>query len=270
MLRNEGDRLTRVVVSSPGDAYFNASTHEAGNIPRLPDRDLTAQQHDALRATMARFGCEVMDVPELENHPNSVFPRDVAVCTPHGHIKLRMGLESRRGEEAWMSRVLESIGQPCIGEIKEPGTVEGGDVILAGSVAFVGLSRRSDIDGVSQLASMLGDMGYEVRTAPIGEAYLHLGGAMSVIGPERVLCRQGVFPNGFFKSFSAIEVRQEGPGTGNVICLRENEVIANAAEELTTIRALEREGVTVHGLDLSEFRKGAGGPSCLILPVERK
>jgi arginine deiminase len=26
----------------------------------------------------------------------------------------------------------------------------------------------------------------------------------------------------------------------------------------------------VHGIDLSEFRKGAGGPTCLILPVERK
>jgi N-dimethylarginine dimethylaminohydrolase len=27
--------------------------------------------------------------------------------------------------------------------------------------------------------------------------------------------------------------------------------------------------MTVHGLDLSEFRKGGGGPTCLILPVTR-
>jgi len=269
MLRSEGDRLTRVVVSTPRDAYFDVSTHEAGNIPELADRELTIKQHDGLKATMAEFGCEVIDVPELAKHPNSVFTRDVAVCTPKGHIKLRMGLAARRGEEVWMSEALESIGEPCVGEIREPGTVEGGDIILAGSVAFLGLSARTNEEGARQLAGMLAYMGYAVRTLRV-EGYMHLGGAMSVIGPKRVLCCRGVFPDGFLEGFHTIEVEPRGPSTGNVICLQENEVIANAAENAPVIRALERERVTVHSLDLSEFRKGAGGPTCLILPVERR
>ena len=32
---------------------------------------------------------------------------------------------------------------------------------------------------------------------------------------------------------------------------------------------LDARGVSVRGVDLSEFRKGAGGPTCLILPVDR-
>jgi dimethylargininase len=268
MLSSEGDRLTRVVVSTPRDAYFDVSTHEAGNIPELADRELTIGQHDQLKAKLAEFGCEVIDVPELRNHPNSVFTRDVAVCTPRGHIKLRMGLAARRGEEEWMSEVLESIGEPCVGEIREPGTAEGGDIILAGSVAFLGVSERTNAEGARQLASMLAEAGYEVRTVPV-EGYMHLGGAMSVIGPERILCCRGVFAEGLFSGFDTIEVDPHGPSTGNVICLRDNEVIANAAENAPVIRRLERRGVRVHGLDLSEFRKGAGGPTCLVLPVER-
>ena len=269
MLRNEGDRLTRVVVSTPRHAYFDVSTHEGANIPELADRRLAIQQHDTLKATMAVFGCEIIDVPELRDHPNSVFTRDTALCTPHGHIKLRMGLEARRGEEAWMSQFLESIGEPCIAEIREPGTTEGGDVILAGDVAFVGRSERTNDEGAKQLSALLAGMGYDVRTAPMTSAYMHLGGAMSVIGPKRILCCRGVFPDGFFEGFDTIEVTPTASSNGNVICLGDDEVIACGAENAPVIRELEKRRATVHALELSEFRKGAGGPSCLILPVER-
>jgi N-dimethylarginine dimethylaminohydrolase len=33
---------------------------------------------------------------------------------------------------------------------------------------------------------------------------------------------------------------------------------------------LRRAGFRVHPLDLSEFVKGTGGPSCLVLPLERR
>jgi dimethylargininase len=270
MLRHEADRLTRVVVSTPGDAYFDVTTHEGANIPELADRELTIQQHNKLKALMAEFGCEVIDVPELANDPNSVFTRDVALCTPEGHIKLRMGLEARRGEETWMSEALEKIGEPCVGVIDEPGAVEGGDVVLAGEVAFVGLSRRTNTEGGWQISGMLADMGYEVRTAYLPNEYMHIGGPMSVIGKERILCCRDVFPDGYFDGFETIEVASEGPSTGNVICLGENEVIANGSDNELVCQVLETHGVTVHRLDLSEFRKGAGGPTCLILPVERK
>jgi dimethylargininase len=269
MVRSEGDRLRRVVVSTPGDAYFKVADLAAQNINECPDRANTLEQFGVLRSTMEAFGCEVIDVPELADHPNSVFPRDVALCTPRGFIKLRMGLEARRGEEEWMARALDLHGASCIGTIEAPGTVEGGDVIMAGAVAFVGISKRSNAAGAQQLSGMLAEMGYEVRTTSLDERWMHIGGPMSVIGPDRVVCCRKVFPDGFFDGFDVIEVSGSGPSTGNVICLGENEVIANASENAETIIELERSGVAVHGLDLSEFRKGAGGPTCLILPVDR-
>ncbi|MBM3791701.1 MAG: amidinotransferase [Acidobacteria bacterium] len=269
MLRNEGDRLRRVVVCAPRREYFSVKDLATHNIVEVADPENTLRQHRALQSLMAGCGCEVIDVPELDGHPNSVFPRDAALSGPTGYIKMRMGLPSRRGEEQWMARVLESLGEPCAGEIIEPGTVEGGDVILAGEVAFVGLSPRTNQEGVNQLLHILRGIGYEVRTAPVDSFSLHIGGMMSAIGPDRVLCCRDAFPPGFFSGFQTVEVPRKGPSTGNVICVGENEVIANAAENADTIRALEQAGVRVHGIDLSEFQKGSGGPTCLILPVAR-
>jgi dimethylargininase len=140
VLSNEGEKLTRVLVCTPQEQYFRCSGGGAHNIHEPPDPARTKSQHDALKLTLRRSGCEVIDVPEMPKHPNSVFVRDAALCVPEGFIRLRMGLASRRGEEAWMADILETLGEPCAGQIDEPGTVEGGDVILAGAVAFLGLS----------------------------------------------------------------------------------------------------------------------------------
>lgn len=270
MLRNEGDTLRRVVVCTPRNEYFNVGDLKAQNMNEVADRDLTIEQHGNLKSTMETFGCEVVDVRELTGHPNSVFTRDVSLVTPQGYIKLRMGLEARMGEEAWMVDVLESLGIPYTGEITPPGSVEGGDVILAGSVAFVGQSSRTNEEGIRQLSGFMQDMAYEVRTVPVRSDSLHIGGFMSVIGSERVVCCSEDFPDGFFQGFDTVDVNWHGPSSANVICLAENEVIANPTENMGTIQILEAHGVNVHPVDLSEFRKGAGGPTCLILPVDRR
>jgi dimethylargininase len=268
MLRSEGERLTRVVVSTPRVEYFRVTDTRAHNMNEVPDSLRTTEQHGALVAAMERAGAEVVDAPELEGHPNSVFTRDASVVTPQGYVKLRMGLSTRRGEEDWIAGILDSLDEPCAGEIEPPGTVEGGDVILAGNVAFVGHSERTNRDGVDQMSELLSSMGYEVRVLDVAGC-LHIGGAMSLVAPDRIAACRGDYPPGFFQGFDVIWLDKRGPSTGNVICLGPNEVLANEAENREAMEVLDRSGVAVYGVDLSEFRKGAGGPTCLILPLER-
>jgi dimethylargininase len=271
VLRDEGDHLTRVVVSTPRREYFQISDPRAHNVNEVSDPARAQAQHGKLVAAMERSGALVLDAPELSGHPNSVFTRDVSLVTPRGYVHLRMGLPTRQGEEAWMASFLESSGEPRAGAIEPPGTVEGGDVILAGPVAFVGRSDRTNAQGVLQLSEILRKMDYDVRVAALSrrEGYLHLGGAMSAIAPERVVACKRDYPAGFFEGFDVVWVEKRGPSSGNVICLGPNEVLANEAENLETMEALDSSGARVQGVDLSEFRKGAGGPTCLILPLER-
>ncbi len=268
MMRNEGETLRRVVVCPPGREYVTYDDPRVHNIAEPADLSRAQEQHHRLRETLRLYGADVITVPELPGHPNSVFTRDPLVMTPEGFVKLRMGLPTRRGEETWLAEHLASLGVPEVGRIEPPGTLEGGDVILAGRVAFIGHSSRSNAEGVKQMAEILQRMGYETRIAAVAPRYLHIGGAMSMIAPERVLACSGTFPGDFFKGFDVVEVNSGDFVSGNVICLRPNEVIAEAAQQMVIDR-LQAAKVVVHVLDLSEFVKGSGGPTCLILPIER-
>jgi dimethylargininase len=269
MLHSEGDRLKKVVVCQPRREYFSIRDLAAQNMNEIPDPQSTALQFSRLENLMENAGGIVIRLEELKGHPNSVFTRDAALCTPMGYIHLCMGLPARWGEDSWLASHLDAMGEPCAGRIQPPGTVEGGDVILAGDVAFVGCSRRTNAEGARQLKEILEDMAYEVRFHEVPPQSLHLGGVMSVIGPNYVLSCGGSFPDGFFDGFDRIHI-PGGEGTsGNVITLGPGEVIANGAENGVAVDALDKAGVKVHALDLSEFRKGGGGPSCLILPIER-
>ena len=98
----------------------------------------------------------------------------------------------------------------------------------------------------------------------------YIQGAMSVVGRRRLICCRGEFPDGLFDGFDPIRVENRDFAAGNVICLAEDEVLADGSGDHDNVFLLENSGVRVTRIDLSEFRKGAGGPSCLILPVARK
>jgi dimethylargininase len=208
----------------------------------------------------------VIRIPELACHPNSVFTRDTSLVTPKGYVRLRMGLESRRGEEDWMANHLESLGIKKAGNIIGNGTVEGGDVILTGFIAFVGLSKRTNEEGVNLLSAILNAMNFEVRSIEVPQPFLHLGGAMSILSSNDVLCCQGIFSIDFFNGFSRIEVPRDSFVFGNVISLGNHEVIAENTNTFA-IDILKQNGYHIHSIDFSEFIKGTGGLSCLILPV---
>ncbi len=268
MVNNEGSRLIRVVVSTPGNAYFNPGNLAEHNLTQLADKDFTLAQHEGLKTTLQASGAEVIDLPELAGHPNSVFTRDTALVTPDGYIQLKMGLATRDGEETWMAALLDKQGVPCRGKIAAPGTVEGGDVILAGRVAFIGRTLRTNDDGIRQLSRLLEKMDFEIRVVPLPDTILHLDKAMMMTGPDSIIyCRELLAPE-LLEGFDSTVLSCHDSATANLICLGPAECIVDRANA-RVIEKLESAGTTLHVLDLSEFAKGTGGPNCLIMPVER-
>jgi len=57
--------------------------------------------------------------------------------------------------------------------------------------------------------------------------------------------------------------------TANVIYLGNNKVICRM-RNYAARKILEQRGFKVYPIDLSEFTKGSGGPSCLTLPLDRE
>jgi len=259
-------RLSRVIVCSPQSEYFHMDNLDKHNIKETPNKGKTKFQHSKLKSTLSNFGAEVLDVPELEGHPNSIFTRDTALCTHKGYIKLRMGLETRRGEEDWMAKILNSLKIPCLGSIRSPGTVEGGDIILTDSVAFVGYSQRTNKEGIKQIAKLLKKIGYEIRIIDVPSPFLHLGGLMSIIGADSILYCKGIFPESFLNGFNRIKIQCNSFIGGNVIYIKDKEIIVDSAN-IKSLEILKKAKYNLHPVNLSEFIKETGGPTCLILPI---
>ena len=77
--------MKRVVVCTPKHEYALASNLEKHNIGELGNPKIAIQQHDTLKSKLREFGAEVMDIPELDEHPNSVFTRDSAFFIKSGY-----------------------------------------------------------------------------------------------------------------------------------------------------------------------------------------
>lgn len=268
MLKNEGDRLTRVAVCSPQAEYFRVENLQAHNIREVANQERARVQHAALSSLLANHGVEVIDIGEFPGHPNSVFTRDMAVVTPKGYIRASMGISTRVGEDRWMAGALDRLGEPFAGAILPPGTLEGGDVVLAGPVAFVGHTNRTNPEGIRQLTDLFDRMGVEVRVCRLPEAYLHLDQAIGLLGPDRLMVCRNLFPWELFRGYQTVLLPCQGFNV-NFICLAPDEIIVPAAN-LPLIDAAEETNVLIHVLDLSEFAKGTGGPNCLIMPIERR
>jgi dimethylargininase len=260
------DRPPAVLVCAPQREYTTSGDLARHHLASRADPEKALRQHGRLRLVLEQQGCQVLQVPELRGHPNSVFIKDSALCTPAGYVQLRMGLSSRRGEERWMSSALARLGIPCLGKVDAPGTVEGGDVILTGRVALVGLSARTNQKGLDRLSKVLRSLGYTVRQARVPPPFLHLGGALTVLGPNLVLCCKHQFPAAFLAGFEQVAIAATTFASGNVIALGDARAIVDARNRAVSA-ALTSRGFKLWVLDLSEFVKGNGGPSCLVLPV---
>ena len=264
---HDGWPLRKVIVTPPREEYFKVENLKKHNIREIADRESAMRQHRALQRIMRNAGTQIIEVPELAGHPNSVFAMDTSLSLGDSFIKLRMGLPTRRGEEKWMAEILENSGLEKIGEVRAPGTAEGGDLLAAYPIFFIGLSIRTNKSGAEQLSQILQQWGYEVRKIQVPGIHLHLGGAMTIIGEDRILACKNI-PRESLKGFEVIRIDCKSFITGNVIYLGNEKVIIEERNK-EAYKKLSEAGYEIFPLNLSEFVKGSGGPSCLILPVKR-
>ncbi|CAD7696331.1 unnamed protein product [Ostreobium quekettii] len=89
-----------------------------------------------------------------EFHPlsNLVYTRDQQVTTAKGIVMGRLRSSQRQREVDLMRFCLKKLGLPVLGEIREPGFLEGGDFIPAGrDLCFIGIGLRSNFRACQQL-----------------------------------------------------------------------------------------------------------------------
>ena len=249
--------FTYAITRRPGpDMGQGITTSDLG----APDFALMCAQHEAYVETLERLDLAVIVLGPLLGYPDAYFVEDAAIVTPEVAVITRPGALARRGEEDAMASVVSRC-KPAE-RIVAPGTLEGGDVLLAGQQVFVGLSKRSNAEGVRQLGAILAPYGYQVQGVPV-PAGLHLKSGVSYVAERTLLVAPEWADCPAWDGWRRLVVPTVEAYAANSLLI--NEHLLTPAGYPATHRLLAGLGYPVIALDTSEARKMDGGLSCMSL-----
>lgn len=230
---------------------------ELTHLARTPiDLELARAQHRAYEEALASLGIRVVSLPEEPELPDSVFVEDTAVVAGELAVVTRPGAESRRPEVESVARALAPHRR--VARMVAPATLDGGDVLRLGRAFFVGRSGRTGEEGIAALRALVAPEGYSVTGVSVNGC-LHLKSAVTEVAEGLVLVNPGwVDPAVFGVPF--IEVDPSEPAAANA--LRAGGAVIHTARHPRTRARLEKAGIRVAAVDLSELEKAEGAVTC--------
>jgi dimethylargininase len=270
-----------LIVRPPSHAFRRAlSTHPEGT--RI-DPWRAAHQHRSFTEALAAAGADLIALPPEPELPDAPFVSDALVALPAAGesdgptaalVVARPGASSRRPEVVSVELAARSLlaSKTPVVRIEAPGTLDGGDVIVFGHRVAVGVSARTNRNGAEQLAAVARSVGYSAFLCPVTDR-LHLASQVTVTGPGELVGTDAGFasldaagPN--VAPQDAVErllVPDEEVAGANVLAASERLFIA--AGNPRTVEMLRASAHTVVELELDEFTRADGGPTCLVAMV---
>jgi N-dimethylarginine dimethylaminohydrolase len=232
---------------------------------------------------------ELLDESEINYFPfddtvtiDSIYCRDAAIATNFGMILCNMGKAERINEPLSQKQVFIEKNISILGEIKSPGTLEGGDVAwLDEKTLAVGHTYRTNEEGIAQLKFLLEPKGITVIVTELPHYkgkndVFHLMSILSPVDKDLTVVYSPLmtikFRNELLKrGFELVEVpEEEFESMGcNVLALAPRHCIMVEGNPKTKA-LLEATGCKVKTYNGKEISvKGGGGPTCLTRPMQR-
>jgi dimethylargininase len=174
-----------------------------------------------------------------------------------------MGVSSRRGESRLIERELSRYRE--IAHIALPATIEGGDALRIGKKLFVGLSSRTNLEGIEQLARIVKPHGYRIAQVQT-KGSLHLKSACTAIDEETLFVNPNWVDLDELGGFNLIYTPAEEPWSANL--LRVGTTVCVQAGFPRAVELIERVAERVEIIDISELRKAEAGLTCSSIVFE--
>lgn len=237
---------------------------ELSFIPRQTiDIEKARAQHHAYEELLAKLGANVISLPEEPDLPDSMFVEDPAIVFDELAVICPLGTETRRKEAPSLAATLEKFRR--LAYVKLPGILEGGDVLRIGKKVFVGVTQRTNPEGIRQLAVLLEKFGYDLTAVPL-TGCLHLKSAVTYLGRDTLLANRPWFDSKRLAGFECVDVDPAEPRAANALALADAVVLPASFPK--TRQKIEAKGFKVLTLDISELQKAESGLTCSSLLFE--
>ncbi|MCC3862028.1 dimethylarginine dimethylaminohydrolase family protein [Pseudemcibacter aquimaris] len=226
-----------------------------------PDYENALKQHADYIEALKECGLEVTVLPAVEEYPDSCFVEDPALMTPHCAILTNPGAESRRGEVAHIADAVKSF-YDNVEEIKTPGFVEAGDIMMVGDHYYIGLSERTNQEGADQMIAILEKYGMTGSVVEMSEM-LHLKTGLGYLEDNNLVACGEFLSKPEFQKYNLMEIDQNDSYSANSVWINGTVLVPAGFPETSAL--IEKAGYKVREVDVSEYQKLDGGLSCLSL-----
>jgi dimethylargininase len=259
----------KVLVRPPAESFRRALSEHPEHDRIEPG--LALEEHGAFVAALREAGADLVELPPEPDLPDAPFVSDtvIALAPPGGSetallVACRPSAPSRRPEvPSVLARARELAPHVTLVEIEEPGTLEGGDVVVFGERIAIGLSARTNEAGAGRLADAAASIGYRPFLCPVGDR-LHLATAVTAIGPNRLIGTEGGLASvaEAARGVDRLVIPDEELPAANVLSVSDRCFVA--AGHPRSVRVLRDAGERVVEIGLGEFTRADGGPTCLV------
>ena len=276
---SEVDTLKAVLMRRPGKEIesFDAEAVRFSDEPI--DIELMRMQHDAVADVYRQNGVAVYYVEEQrEDRPNAVFCRDLVFMTPEGAILTRPGMAARRGEERYVAKALADLGVPIIKTVSGDGMFEGANAMWVDRhTCVVSTGSRCNQSGYEQVKNELERMGVTVYHMQQPYSNIHIDGIMNPASNDIIMLHASQIPYDIVdmlkkKGYKILEVPSQTElrehFSCNFVALEPGRILmpegSPRAQEL-----LEKNGIKVQTINVSEIIKGKGALHCITAFLKR-
>ena len=250
--------FSKAIVRKPCMNLVNGIT--TANLGK-PIFEIALAQHEMYIEALKECGLEVFILEEENIFSDSVFVEDTAVLSSDFAILCNPGDESRNKEILNIKPELLKH-YSCIEKIVNPGTVDGGDVMMVGKHFYIGLSGRTNEEGAKQFIDILEKYDFSGSKVSLKEV-LHLKTGVNYLDNNNLLVSGEFNSKPEFNLFNKIVIPIEEAYAANSLWINDNVLIPKGFPGTREI--IEKMGYKIIEVDVSEFQKLDGGLSCLSL-----
>jgi len=239
-------------------------------MPSSPvDLERARAQHAAYVKVLQGLVDKVIELPADDKFPDCPFIEDTAVVIGNRAFITHPGASSRQGEEVAVREALKKLGIHT-SEVESPGSIDGGDVLYASGMLFVGKSTRTNEAGINALAKAFPDI--QVHTIPVLDT-LHLKSVLTQIAPQTLAVEDNEVAAAMLVEvqrkggnlFKAVQIA--GAGAANTILVGDT-LVCSATLGSNLEAQYSQYAKNIISVDISEFHKVDGGLTCLSIIIE--
>ena len=251
--------LTRAVSSRINECELTFIERQTIDVERA------IRQHRNYQQLLRSLGLNVLELPADDHCPDCCFLEDTALVLDEFAIATRPGSGARRAEVAGVLPTVAKYRE--IVHIEAPATLEAGDVLRIGRDLFIGITSRTNSEGIELVRAHAAPHGYQVRAVEVPGA-LHLKSVCTAVNERTILADSSRVDLDPFAEYELIEVPPEEWMAANVLLVNGTVCMHDGFHK--TLALLRERQIRVRTVDISEFLKAEAGLTCMSIIFDSK